>query len=414
MFGITARCAIGWVCAAAMAASLGAPVCAAGYLKADGSNLTLDGKPYRAIGMNAPDVFSGYAGIGIDLKPEAAAASRKASIESILDAEKNKIAFFRFWASGFWPRDMQLYFDNPGKYWKDMDEVFALCREHHIKLIPSIFFHHNLWPMICEEDASAIMDPNSKTFKAMHNYAKELVTRYKDDANILMWELTNEGFLGADVPMEDRDAPGAGVYLPNAKLTKTKYVKGDSLTTAMILKFYDEMTRYIKSLDPNHMVTSGDAGVRDCSQSLKESFPIPVWTKDTLRQHISNLLASQPEPLDVISQHHYGSNTGKTDWQVVNDISILEYYRQLIRGTQSARVPLLIGECGQMNPPMKDDPESKFTRAYLDLTDKEGVALVCVWVWHFPGQPENTITSKSHPLLMKQIAKLNTKYAGLK
>ncbi|MHB1001482.1 MAG: cellulase family glycosylhydrolase [Armatimonadota bacterium] len=383
------------------------------FLKADGAKLTLDGKPYRAIGMNAPDLFSRYAGLGLNINEANKAENRKASIDSILDAETNKIAFFRFWASAFWPVEMQLYFDNPDQYWKSMDEVFALCRQHHIKLIPSIFFHHNLWPMICEENASAIIDPNSKTFKAMHNYAKELVTRYKDDPNVLMWEITNEGFLGADVQMEGRDAPGAGVYLPNAKLTKTKWVKEDSLTTDMLLKFYTEMTRYIKSIDPNHMVTSGDAGVRDCSQSLKESYPDQVWTKDTLRQHVSNLLASQPEPLDVTSQHHYGSNTGRIDTQVA-DMPVLEYYRTLIRAAHSVKVPLLIGECGQMNPTMKDDPSAKFTREFLHMTDKEGVALTCVWAWHFPSQPENTITSKTHPLLVKQISSLNTKYAGLK
>ncbi|MCE5197726.1 MAG: cellulase family glycosylhydrolase [Armatimonadota bacterium] len=397
--------------AAVFALVICGPTHADGFVKANGSSLTLNGKPYRAMGANAPDLFSAYAGLGI--KPEEKAARRQSMIDSILDAEKSKIAFFRFWATGFWPKDMQLYFDNPDQYWKSMDEVMSLCRRHHIKVVPSIFWNIVMWPMACEEDQSAIIDPNSKTYKAMHKYAKEIVTRYKDDTNVLMWELYNEGFLGADVQAEGRDAPPAEVYLPNPKLIKQKWTKADSLSTPIIRQFYVEMTKYIKSIDPNHLVESGDAGVRDCSKSLRESFPEQVWVRDTLRDHIASLLASQPEPLDVFCQHLYGSGSGKVDWQIVNNMTILDYNRYLIRAAEATRTPMYVGEFGQTNPSFKEDPKALYTRQFIDVMDKEGVALASVWAWHFPWQPENNVTSKTHPLLVKRITEFNKKYAGM-
>lgn len=383
------------------------------FVKLKGAGLVLDGKPYRAIGANAPDLFTRYANIGIHLDRSKPEDNRQAVIDAVADARESGIAFLRFWASGFWPADMQLYFDDPACYWKAMDEVVELCRKQGIRLVPSIFFNHAMWPMICDEDVSAIADPKSRTAVAMRKYATEIVTRYKDDPIVLMWELTNEGFLNADVQADGRDTPGDGVLLPRNKLRKAKWTAGDSLTAPMLRSFYVEMTAHIKGIDKNHLVTSGDAGVRDVSEALRHSFPKQDWTKDTLRQHLANLLASQPEPLDVFSQHLYVSAEEFVDWRCV-DMPVLEYNRCHIRAVHAAQVPLLVGEFGQIKPSLRDDPEARLTLELMEMMDAEGVALACLWAWHFPWQPENSVTGKSHPLLMKRIVELNRKYARLR
>ena len=380
---------------------INAKVLAQEFARAKLTNIMIDEKEYRAIGVNQPDLFTSY--VAPELKQKI--------IDAILDAEKNHIAFFRFWATGFWPRDMQLYFDKPDVYWQKMDEVFALCKEHNIKLIPSIFWHLDMWNMICEEDRQAILDPNSKTYQAMHKYAQEIVSRYKDDTNILMWELMNEGFLAADVQMEGREAPPEGVYLPTNKLRKETWKQQDSLTAPMLLQFYKEMTEYIKGIDPNHLVTSGDANVRDTSQSLRESFPEQVWKVDSLRQNMSNLLESQPEPLDVFSFHQYGSFEEN---QKIGKLPYMDYYRCMILTAHASLTPILIGELGQLNPSFKDDHDSKWTISAIDMMEEEGVALICLWVWHFPHQPENDLRSSTHPSLIKRIAEFNGKYSNPK
>jgi mannan endo-1,4-beta-mannosidase len=66
------------------------------------------------------------------------------------------------------------------------------------------------------------------------------VTRYKDNPTIFAWELANEARCGAD-----------GVRnLP----------RSENCTPATITAWYDEMSTYIKSLDKNHLVTTGSEG----------------------------------------------------------------------------------------------------------------------------------------------------------
>jgi len=382
-----------------------------GFVRRDGARLTLDGREYRAIGMNCPDLFASYAGIFYHLRQcfGTEEAARQAMIDAVLEAGKNRIAFLRFYASGFWPKDMKLYFDAPEQYWARMDELLSLCRKHHVRLVPSIFFHIYLWPLICGEDYRAIADPGSKTYWAMHKYATELVSRYKDDTAILAWELSNEVFLAADLNMAGRDAPSPLTML--SPTIKTKLTVNDSLTTATILKFYGDMTVHIQRIDPNHLVTSGDAGPRTTSVSLRENFPTPVWTQDTLRQNLASLLTSQPEPLDLVSLHHYGSLTKNDERENLGLASSLEALRCRIRCVHAARSPVFIGEIGNTEPTLRDDREAGYVRAVIDLIEAEGVSLGAVWAWHLRLDPIHNVTAESHPTLVKRIAEFNGKYA---
>ncbi|KAM0710290.1 hypothetical protein Q7P35_002652 [Cladosporium inversicolor] len=76
--------------------------------------------------------------------------------------------------------------------------------------------------------------------KAFKRYVKAVVTRYKDNPTIFAWELANEARCGAD-----------GVRnLP----------RSENCTPDLITAWYDEMSTYIKSLDKNHLVTTGSEG----------------------------------------------------------------------------------------------------------------------------------------------------------
>ena len=384
-----------------------------GFVRRDGAKLTLDGREYRAIGMNCPDLFASYAGIFYHLRQcfGTQEAAKQAMIGAMHEAEKNRIAFLRFYASGFWPKDMRLYFDAPQQYWARMDELLSLCRKHHVRLVPSIFFHIYLWPMICGEDYRTIADPGSKTYRAMHKYATELVSRYKDDANILAWELSNEVFLTADLNMAGRDAAAPQTML--SPTTKTKLTVNDSLTTATILKFYGDMTAHIRRIDRSHLVTSGDAGPRTTSVSLRENFTTPVWTQDTLRQNLASLLTSQPEPLDLVSLHHYGSLTKNDERENLGLTNSLEALRRRIRCCHAARRPVFVGELGNTEPTLRDDREAGYVRAAIDLIEAEGGSLAAVWAWHLRLDPIHNVTAQSHPALMRRIAEFNGKYATI-
>ena len=257
------------ILAALLIASLGrlygatTPADADRFVRAEGTALTRAGKPFKAAGFNQPDLF------GAILKDDV--KGRAKSFAAIDDASRSGVRFLRFWASGFWPNEMKLYLTDKPAYWARMDDLFRHAREKDVMLVPSLFWQHYLWSDLCDEPLNKIADPNSKTYQAMLTYATELVTRYKDDPNVLMWELGNEYFLEADLNASDRPkADGAG-----AKHLGTRPVRkvDDSLTTEMLLSFYANMTVSIHAADPHHLVTSGDRGPRPTSRSLRESFP---------------------------------------------------------------------------------------------------------------------------------------------
>jgi len=396
-----------------IAIGLAARADAQGFVRAEGAQLKLDGKEYRAIGVNIPHLSQAYNGTWHHWKGIYGTREkmRQAIVEAVEDAERHHMAFIRFFASPGYPKaTAELYLKDKGEYWRRMDELFDLCRKHHLKLVPDLGILK--WHLDCNELMTAVLDPDSKTYRATYGYVREFVTRYKDDPLVLMWELENEAFLKADVNMKGRRARPKGVYPEGAKGIRETYTFEDSLRFDMLIKLYKEMTAFVKDLDPNHLVTSGDSGVREESMCRRLTFPHFKWRTDTLREHLSNLLASQPEPLDVFSIHMCGSFATR---RKVGNLSHLEFLRARVRAIHASRSPVFVGELGQSNPYHQADPEAKWTRAAIDLLDEEGVSLIALWVWHFPWQDKNfnIPNGAAQPLLMKRVREFNEAHAGI-
>jgi len=377
------------------------------FVRAEDAGLTRAGAPFRAVGFNQPDLFSSV------LLHEA--EGRAKSFEAIDDASRSRVRFLRFWASGFWPRDMKLYFTEKPAYWARMDEVFRHAREKDVMLLPSLFWMSYLWSDLCDEPRGKIADPNSKTYQAMRTYATELVSRYKDDPNVLMWELGNEYFLSADLDASrNPKAHGAGAKALGTRPARTRE---DSLTTDQLVAFYANMTAHLHAIDPNHLVTSGDSGPRPTSRSLRENFPKQVWKEDSLADHMASLRQGQARPLDVICIHYYGNRDGSFPPDEkpsrVGGLSNkgLELLTEYARAVTSAGMPLFVGELGQHDPRFIEDSEARFACAAIDLLEKEGADLIALWAWHFSPHPRETVTGSTYPALLKRVSEFNRLHA---
>jgi len=405
--GVLALCSV-------LGIDVGAAAQAGKFVTCRGTRLFWKGREYRAIGVNVPHLAQGYLGTWHHWKEiyGSRRRMRQAIVDAVDDAARHKIAFIRFFASPGYPSDTaELYFKDRDEYWRRMDELLELCRQRGVKLIPSLGVLFK-WNLDAGEPATAVLDPKSKTRALTWQYVREFVTRYRDDPNILMWELQNEAFLHADVNMDGRRAPPRGVYPPGSTAYRPTYSLEDSFRFEDLVGFYKEITAYIKQLDPNHLVTSGDSGVRKESMCRRLTFPNFKWRDDTLREHLSNLLASQPEPLDVFSLHMYGNFKRRSK---VGNLPLLEYNRCRVRALHAALAPVFVGELGQVDPPFRKDPSAAWARAVIDMLEKEGVSLIAIWVWHFPWQAKDhdIPNGDAHPLLMRRIAEFNARYAGL-
>jgi len=386
-----------------------------GFVTAKGSKLYLNGEEYRAIGVNVPNLHQSYAGIWRhDLEIYGSREkARQAMIDAVGDAGEHGIAFIRFFASPGYPVDIDRgYMRDRAWYWAEMDEVFDLCRKNNVRVVPSLGSVTG-WYSYCGEPAQAILDAASRTWKMTHDYIREFVTRYKDDPVVLMWELENEVMLRADVDVKGRPLLNKGLYSPGAKVRETG-TRQDSLRWDMILEIYREQATFIKGLDRNHLVTSGDAGVRPECTCRRETFPDFKWKSDTLREFIANNILAQPKPLDVYSYHHYGTFEQPDPRHYPWDISKMDMLRCKIRSAHAVMAPVFIGELGQSTPKLGEDPAAAWMMACIDVLEEEEASLAALWVWHFPWQPDLTVDSESHPKLVGRIEEFNREYAGLK
>lgn len=381
-----------------------------GFVTARGPALVLDGRKYRAVGVNVPHLHQIFLGTWFHLDhlygtPEKARAAAVAAVE---DASRSGFAFIRFFAGPGYPiESARLYEKDPDAYWRGMDELFALCRRNGLRVVPclNVTGQHAR----CGEPRQAILDPSSKTWAENRRYVEAFATRYKDDPTVLMWELENELMLAADVDMKGTPLLPRGVYPEGATVRETGG-REDSLTWEMTQRIYREQAASIKSIDPNHLVTSGDAGVRPEATSRRETFPDFRYRDDTWREHLANELAAQPEPLDVFSLHHYGpADPGPKG----AGLPPLERARLTARAVRAAHAPLFVGEMGQDAPAFKSDPEAAWARAYLDMAEEEGIPLVALWVWHFPWQPDLALDGRSHPKLIERAREFNRRHAGV-
>jgi hypothetical protein len=385
-----------------------------GFVRVDGAHLSLGGKPFRAIGVNVPHLSQAYMGTWHHWKPfyGTREAMRHSMVEALLDARRHEVAFVRFFASPGYPKGTaELYSRDKEEYWRQMDELFRICRQHRLKLVPSLGVLSK-WHQDFGEPRTAVFDPESKTYDATYGYVREFVGRYRDDPTVLMWELENEAFLKADVVVEGKSGLPAGVFPEGAAMRRDFYTSEDNLQFEQLVSLYQDVTAFVKELDPNHLVTSGDSGVREESMCRRMTFPQFKWKDDTLREHLSNLLASQPEPLDVFSLHMYGNFTSQ---RKVGDLSHLDFLVARVRAIHASRSPVFVGELGQRDPHLQADPEAKWTRAAIDALDREGVALIALWAWHFPWQDKdhNIPSGASQPLLMERVAEFNRQHARM-
>jgi hypothetical protein len=389
-----------------------APAVPAGFVTRQGSKLMLDGREYRAIGVNIPNLHQAYMGTWFHIQqiygsPEKA---KQAMVDAIVDAEKSHLAFIRFFADPGYPRDRaMLYEKDPAHYWQLMDQLFALCKQHHVKLVPVLGTIPGPY-LFYGETGQSILDPASKTYQAVHRYITEFVTRYKDDPTVLMWELTNEGMLAADVDMAGWKLLPAGVYPPGMAVRATG-TRADSLTWAMYGQLYREQAAFIHGLDPNHLVESGDSCVRPECTSRRDTFPDFKYRPDTWREWLGNNLASQPEPLDLYSFHFYGNDEvagAEVPWA---GMTRLQEMRQVVEVVHAAGAPVFIGELGA-SPNNKADPHGKWVCKAIDSMEQEGVSLMALWVWHFSWQPEFTMDSTTYPEIVKRAGQFNKKWAA--
>lgn len=178
-------------------------------------------------------------------------------------------------------------------------------------------------------------------------YVENLVTRtntvtgvvYRDDPTIFAWELANEA---------------------NAEFD-------DLATDGTLLDWYDEMATYVRSIDPNHIVATGEEGFDVPAQSDLYS---DAYTNDYVLHGVAGTSYVDNTSLADIAfggAHLYPDAWGFADAAADGNRWIVDHAAI----AHDAGKPFVLGEFG--------NPDRSVYEEWLETAEAEGVAGTLLW-----------------------------------
>ena len=333
-----------------------------------------EGKPFRAVGVNYFDCFLRTLLDGDDTSYDAGFATLGA----------RGIPFVRFCATGFWPREMQLYLTNRAEYFRRLDGVMHSAQKHGVGLVPSLFWFYSTAPDIVGEPVGEWANPRSKTQAFMRDYVREVVTRYRDNPAVWLWEFGNEYALEASLPNAVEQRPPVAPQLG----TPTSRSERDQLTFAMVREIFAAFGREVRKYDPRRMIVTGDSFPRVSAWHQEHE---GKWTGDTPEQFAEMLGLVNPEPINAMSVHLYAVDESRLG--------------QAAQDARKLNKPLFVGEFGA--PGQTPEAEQVCRRQLQAIRDNQ-VPLAALWVFDFKSQKEfNVTTSNTRSNQLTLVAEAN-------
>ena len=338
-----------------------------GLLTRTGNELMIDGKPFRAVGVNKFDLLRQFV-MGGEEREKAERA-----IEQIAAAGFRVV---RIAGCMFYPKEMNAWAGED--YWKRIDDMFAALRKAGLKAIPCLVWNTYLFPDIAHETLREMLtNRDSKSRQYVDFYISQFVERYKNEPSVLFWELWSELNLGADL----ESARPYGFYHLNvpAEGAPPVRVRTDNYSTDQMIPFLRELAQLVRSIDPKHLISSGHSIPRPSAQHLRLAGTKGDWTMDSPAEAGIYLRDIHPDPIDIISIHIYNFyddniRFGNTD---KDSAVILRQFKQM---ADRVGKPIIIGEAGGQ---AFDDPNGgvpKFSRSVIDEAVAADYPLIIWWM----------------------------------
>lgn len=245
-----------------------------------------------------------------------------------------------------------------------LDKVCDLCEAHGIGLVWSLgaatFTDTRLvpgqgWVYGEEQERELVSNPDSRGRRLLYAYLDETVTRYKDRRAVLMWEISNEVTLSADIGDNNRVYNGQ-------RMPTLKEVAG----------FFDDVARRIKAADPLRLVSSGGSHMRESQWHLYQR---QGWQKDTFEQQFQcfDLLYGR-SAVDVIDIHSYPNNKpGYTIAAEDGTEALLDHKGYAAIAARLGK-PLMIGELGLQAAAKTETKVWEATPDYFESYDDTAAA----------------------------------------
>lgn len=318
--------------ATAGTAGAATPSPSTGFVTRQGSQLMLNGKPFKYTGANY------YYGTNRNNMPSGISSGfndgqMDQDLADLDTALKGRDKVLRIW---FFQRQATV----AGKRdWAAFDHTLKVAAAHGYKVIAvltdqygTIDGPYKSLPFYTKGYRSDIWPTSTTTY---YSYVQQVVARYKDDPTIMAWQLVNEG-------KADSNASGS--------------CPSEDAAFSALYSFTKTMTTLIHSIDPRHLISDG---------LLYNNCGIHAGT--THYAQIANLPYN-----DLYEYHDYSGPT----------VTASRDFTDLVTQATAAKRPLIVGEVGVDRSIGLTARANAMAAKYKVWASYPAVAGVTPWVWN--------------------------------
>lgn len=366
------------------------------FVRTQGSRFVIDGRPFRFVGANVsvmyrdddrarmPETLRQAAQAGISVvRVWASGEGGPGDIGPVADFNDWPRTHPFRWAPGKWNEEAFVHLDSViaesarnkilvqlclVNWWRDTGGVTQYLRWAGINDAADEKFRVGINP-----ERAMLFYTNDETRRLYREHVEKLATRrntvtgvlYRDDPTIFGWELMNEA-QSVTSRWDERRA------------------------------WFAEMSTYLKSLDPNHVIAPGDWGYRTAAER-----------REWLRDH-------QLPNIDYCDVHNYPRDD--LDSFVDSPAALREFIENRAAAALAIKKPLVFGEFGMGVEGYKGFSQADWYRAYLDGNVLAGSAGAMFWILTpDPGRGYGvTYANGRDALILAEIKRVSQMFAALR
>lgn len=357
---------------------------------ADGVKFKRNGQDYIGYGVNHFSLFLEQFGVITN-------SNYIADIDAIA---ANHIPFVRMPVAPFAYGQWKTYYsDNKANYFKQLDKIIDYARVKNVGLVLSLSWGLREIPKAMysiysvSETPNSLINQSSKSYMFFRQFIIEVVNRYKDYDNVLIWELGNEdtGNIGAEYHSSWNVDGTTQAWIDwGVKPEGGTYSAADKLSMSDWISFTGNIVTLIKSIDNHNRAISSGGFIGNnfaAKAQLANTFSSDSFAeRDNFNGTGLNWEQYKDQSFDILSSHIYPQTLADAAFFVGDQKTAAQLVSIHKTWANNVDKPFFLGEFGasylypdaiSTNLPT----ETTNFNEILNSVVASGVMMSCVWTY---------------------------------